>query len=88
MSCTKTGFIGYITCYQEWVYGDAFELSGVAYFRIVQRSRERLGPIRHYTISDFDAWFDKEKTSGDRPSTLVTSTFLNHGYDGVTEPNG
>lgn len=82
MTCTKTCCHAYIAEYGEYVYGDAFEIAGVAVFRIVQRSFS--GPIMdrvHYTVAEIGEWFDKDRT--DSPvSTLIAKRFNNHGYDG------
>lgn len=80
MTCTKTGCHIFISPYGEYAYGDAFELEGVAYFRIVQRARSPIFPVLHYTIIDFDNWFDKDTS---RPSTLITARYACLGYDGL-----
>ena len=79
MSCTKTGCHVLIDPYGEYAHGDAFELGDIAYFRIVRRSRKPMKDVIHYTIRDYDAWFDK---NGD-VSTLITDDWISHGYDGV-----
>ena len=79
MTCTKTGCHIYIEPYQEWAYGDAFELGSVAYFRIVQRSFTPLDRVQHYTVVDYDSWFDKDGTV----STLISDAFVSHGYEGI-----
>jgi hypothetical protein len=83
MPCTKTGCHILIEPYNEYAYGDAFELDGVAYFRLVQRSHSAIFSVLHYTVKHFDVWFDTDKTSQQQCSTLVTDDFENHGYDGI-----
>lgn len=72
MSCTKTGAQIYIEPYCEFAWCDAFETNGVAYFRIVQRSRKPLdhglGQI-YYSVHDYDQWFNK--TNG--TSTMIAN---------------
>lgn len=86
MTCTKTGCHAYLAEYQEYVYGDAYEIGGVAVLRVVQRSFE--GPIQgrlHYSILTVDEWFDKGR-EGLPASTLISANFINHGYDGKELP--
>jgi hypothetical protein len=71
MPCTKTGCHAFIECYNEYVYGDAFELDSVAYFRIVKRQRHPIRPTLDYTIYTYDTWHDKDA----RVSTLITNQF-------------
>jgi hypothetical protein len=67
MTCTKTGCHAFLRPYNEYVFGDAFEVDGVAIFRIVERRREKFEPTVHYTIDDYSNWFDMGKSL----STLV-----------------
>lgn len=85
MSCIKTGCHAHLAPYNEWVYGDAFKLFGVTYFRIVQRGMKPLAPVKHFTINDWAQWFDEGITSSERPSTMICGpgAVKNHGYDGV-----
>ncbi len=80
MACTKTGCHVYLPEYQEWAYGDAFEYNGVAYFRFVSRERTPICKVKHYTIT-IESEFDKP-TDGNC-QTVIASTFVNHGYEGV-----
>ena len=85
MSCQRTGFHAHIAPYGMWVYGDAYKLRGVTYFRICEIG---WGPLRdhiHYTIHDWDHWFDERKTSQAQNSTMICSPFdcTYHGYEGV-----
>ena len=82
MTCTKTGCHIKIAEYNEFAYGDAFEVNGVAIFRIVDRSHS--GPMLsaiHYTVHRVDEWFDKDNPTANN-STLITGSFENHGYEG------
>jgi len=82
MKCTKTGCQVFIAEYDEYVWGDAFEVGGIALFRIVVRSREPFAANLHYTVFSTDQWFDKDRA--DVPaSTLISSVFTNHGYEGI-----
>lgn len=93
MTCTKTGALIYIEQYNEYAYGDAFEVTGsaednnpVAYFNIVLRSRSPInGILKHYTVHDFDNWFGPHDldTSIEGRSFLISANFTNHGYNGV-----
>lgn len=74
MPCIKTGAQIYLENYGEFCWCDAFELGDVAYFRIVQRSREPLSQAIGevwYVVNDFDNWYDKE----DPLSTLISNNF-------------
>lgn len=80
MACIKTGCLAYIEPYDEWAYGDAFELDGVYYFRLVQRFFEHPKNVPlHFTIHGYDNWFDKDT----KMSTLISSVVTNHGYEGI-----
>lgn len=81
MHCTKTGCHVHVAEYGEYAYGDAFEIAGVAVFRIVQRSRRPLQSKLHYTVAEIGEWFDKDSSTV-RTSTLIAKRFNNHGYDG------
>ena len=80
MTCTKTGANIYIVPHRTFCYGDAFEIDGVAYFRIVQASFNPAGfePI-HYSVVNYDNWFDQ----GAKISTLISAHYFNHGYSGL-----
>lgn len=57
-----------------------FEVGGIAYFHLTNASRARapIEPELHYTIHDFDNWFDRDQTY----STMISTDFTNHGYEG------
>lgn len=80
MTCTKTGATIYLEPYHAFAHGDAFELGDVAYFRIVQTHFLTTPdtPV-HYTVHDYVNWFDRGKDI----STLITTRFVNHGYEGI-----
>lgn len=75
MPCTKTGAQIYIEQWGEFAWCDAFQVGDVAYFRIVERSRE---PFEHgkaevfYRVKSFDSWFDRDS---DRTSTMISNDF-------------
>lgn len=85
MSCIKTGFHAHVAPHDCWIYGDAFELAGVYYFRICETSPEPIMDRKHFTIKDWQHWFDESKTSQTQNSTMICSPFEveSHGYDGV-----
>lgn len=84
MPCTKTGFHGYLEPYDEYVYGDAFEILGVAYFRICQRSREPLFSKLHYTIHNWETFFDEDaiKKGGNATMICAPLSWTFYGYGG------
>lgn len=83
--CIKTGAHVRLSCYNEWLYGDVFKTSqGSLIMRVCERSREPIIKVKHFTIMSYDVWFDKNKTSGDRNSTIVAEGFIEHGYQGIT----
>lgn len=85
MTCQKTGFHAYLAPYGMWAYGDAFELFGVTYFRICEISMKPLRNVKHYTVQDWEQWFDEGKTSQAQNSTMICGPqdCEYHGYEGV-----
>lgn len=85
MSCVKTGFHAFLETHGIFLYGDAFEVSGVLIFRVCYMGREPARRRKHYTIKNYLFWFDDEKTSDDYNSTLVVARedVVSHGYDGI-----
>lgn len=86
MSCIKTGFHACVGPYDEYIYGDAFEVDGqIYYFRICAISLKPIRERLHFVIHDFVTWFDKEKTSQQQNSTLIArATKVDDlGYDGI-----
>lgn len=85
MSCQRTGFNAYIEPLDMWAYGDAYELYGVTYFRICEVRRHPPRDRKHYTVRDWQHWFDERKTSYEQNSTMICSPFdcTYHGYEGV-----
>lgn len=85
MTCTKTGAHIFIEQYGEYCWGDAFEVTAddetgasIAYFRIVSRSFVPHLYALHYTVLGIDNWLDKDSPI----STLIATSFINHGYEG------
>lgn len=81
MQCTKTGCHVYLKEYGEYVYGDAHMVGNVLVLRIVQRSFS--GPLAdrlHYEVGQAEGWFDKNRSDGS--STLLTTQYIDHGYEG------
>ena len=68
-----------------WAYGDAYELRDATYFRICQISRSPLQAHKHFTIHDWQHWFDERKTSYEQNSTMICGPedCTYHGYEGV-----
>lgn len=85
MACEKTGFQAYLSCYGEYVVGDAFNVEGTYLFRINFRERELLRENIHYVISDYAHWLDELHTSVERGSLMVCkgSSVRYLGYEGV-----
>lgn len=86
MECKKTGCHIYIEQYSCYAYGDAFEGRGVALFRIVHTEFEPISSTLHYKVGDVGQWFDRERDGA--ISTLVTASFHNLGYEGVSLIDG
>jgi hypothetical protein len=92
MQCIKTGCQAYIVGYDEYVYGDAFELEldggpgslvFVYFFRICERSFKPINGMNlHFRVHNIDHWFDKERTSQQINSTLIARSVDNYGYEG------
>jgi hypothetical protein len=87
MTCIRTGCLAYVAPYGEWVYGDAYEVDGALIIRCAGHDRDPsgFGSRRHFTVHDFEHWFDKDSTA---ISTLVAPerAYTSHGYEG--EPIG
>lgn len=83
MTCIKTGAHVYLHCYGEWLYGDMHKVGNNHILRAVARSFTPFRPVKHFTIYNFDYWWDKHDMSTNRPSTLVTHEIEDLGYEGV-----
>lgn len=83
MTCVKTGCHIYIIPYGEYAYGDAHEVDGVYFFRLVETSDKPTGPVIHYELNGYDTWWDKS-ADHHRVSTLVAMgrDVLSYGYEG------
>ena len=87
MTCKKTGFHAELVPHKAWIYGDAFEMFGVHWFRICQISYTGpISPIKHFTIRDWAVWHDESKTSLGQNSTMICDPFSveYHGYEGIS----
>lgn len=88
MTCVKTGFYAYLEPHGMWLYGDAHQdrYEEVYIFRICQKEHTPIGPKKHYTINNFDYWFDEEHTSQKRNSTMLCAVIdvIDHGYEGIS----
>lgn len=84
MACVKTGCHIYLIPYGEFAYGDAHEVDGVFFFRLVEVQSIPTGPVIHYEVNGFDSWWDKSDNMGHCPSTLIAkgSDVLSYGYEG------
>jgi hypothetical protein len=87
MNCIKTGAVAFISCYNEWLYGDVMQTpSGDYVMRICNRSRKKFSEVMHFTFLNFDQWYDKNKTSQNQNSTMIIASHdcVNHGYNGIS----
>lgn len=87
MQCIKTGCHTFLLEYGEYIYGDAFYLgpiggTGNYVFRVCERSFLPLQNVLHFTVREIDHWFDYEKTSQERNSTLIARVVDDWGYKG------
>lgn len=86
MTCVKTGCHIYIIPYGTFAYGDAHEVDGVYFFRLVDTSDGPIAGTIHYEVNNYDSWWDKDKNAegGWTPSTMVCrgSDVLSYGYEG------
>lgn len=88
MICEKTGCIIHLVPAGIFLRGDAFRIGEfcddmrvgehaiIVRAVLASRSREPIGPI-HYTVYDY-TWWDE----GARISTIVSTEFDWHGYEG------
>lgn len=91
MQCEKTGFHGFVHAFQVFIWGDAYQIPNTAcrVFRICAISPE---PIRDRDTVDFviynvNQWFDKDKTSMEQNSTLVSNHTLAYYHNPLTLPD-
>lgn len=89
MTCVKTGCHIYLIPYGTFAYGDAHEVAGALFFRLVSVLDQPLSNVLHYEINNFDSWWGKEFHSGVANITGPTSTLvcdsadvISYGYDG------
>lgn len=85
MPCTKTGAQIYLATHDEFLYGDAFELNGVAYFNLATRGFSAdHGSQIHYAVYDYDTWLNQGlENSIIHGSLLVTADYKSLGYTGM-----
>ncbi len=93
MSCIKTGCVAFLTQYNEWVYGDAYQYGDNFVIRAVMRTRDKsklseFGRVRHFTVFNIFEWFEKDQTSQQIISTIIAPNddVINHGYEGMLDP--
>lgn len=86
MTCVKTGCHIYIIPYGAFAYGDAHEVDGVYFFRLVEVKTSPTGEVIHYEVNNYDSWWDKDIAADIawRPATLVAkgADVLSYGYEG------
>jgi hypothetical protein len=66
-------------------------IDGVYIFRLCERARAPInGSRKHFTVSDWDNWFDERRTSQTVNSTLIAAAryVADHGYDGTSIEEG
>jgi len=80
MTCVKTGCHIYIIPYGIFAYGDAHEVGGAFFFRLVQYSDKPLFTKLHYEVNNYDSCWDRHA----QVSTLVARSedVIFQGYDG------
>lgn len=64
---------------------DKIQIDAVYLFRIVKRSFTPLDTRLHFTVHNFDEWFDKGNSHPDTHegcSTTFAAQVTNHGYNG------
>lgn len=80
MTCVKTGFHAYIIPRGEFAYGDAHEVGGAFFFRIVTLARTPISSVLHYEVNGYDSFWGADRDI----STLVCEAFdvISYGYEG------
>lgn len=95
--CIKTGCHILLVEYDEYAYGDAFQmvvdggpgnLSFVYFFRLCERSHKPIRDVLHFTVHEITHWFDDEHTGQAQNSTLIAESVTNLGYDGEPLEHG
>lgn len=89
MSCIKTGCYLFLEPYNLWAYGDAHmdTFEEVYIFRICQIETRPIGPKLHFTVRDWDYFFDGELVPKKNATMICPNIKVtNHGYDGVEVP--
>lgn len=87
MKCIKTGCEVFLMSHGEFVHGDAHLTDrGDLVIRSSCRSREPMWNKRHFTVMEYESWFD-ENHGGQYGTMIVTrGMFTDHGYQGIEEP--
>lgn len=82
MTCVRTGCHIYLDHYGLFAYGDAHEVGGAFFFRLVKTSSQPIHSKLHYELANHDSWWDTTAHT----STLVAdaSFVLSYGYDGTS----
>ena len=84
MRCIHTGAHVLLASHDEWLYGDVFLTTrGDLLMRVCDRRQEPIIKVKHFTIMNYDIWFDETKTSGEFNSTLIAEGYITHGYKGI-----
>ena len=83
MTCVKTGCHIYIIPYGLFARGDAHEVDGTYFFRLMELSGIPQQDVIHYEINGYDSWWEKD-ISPWTISTLVAMNqdVLSYGYEG------
>lgn len=85
MECLKTGGYAFLIPHQLIVYGDWFAADTTLLGRVCEIKPLDEFPLHisvHFLIRDWSHWFDQNKTSMERNSTIVTSQYRYLSYEG------
>lgn len=83
MTCVKTGCHIYIIPQGVYAYGDAHEVDGVYFFRLVEESLTPLAPVLHYEVNGYAYWWDRCKDIFCTTLIAQGHDVLSYGYDGL-----
>lgn len=83
MTCIHTGAHIFVVSHHVYARCDAHQFGKTYIFRVVVTDFEPLEEVIHFTVKDFDEWFDRSLSDSRRGvSTLIAREVEEHGYEG------
>lgn len=83
MTCIHTGAHIYVHSHGVYARCDAHQFGKTYVFRIVEADFHPMETVIHFTVKDFDEWFDRGLSDSRRGvSTMIARDVEEHGYEG------